>query len=107
MSSVDWCRDISSQPSLLIRHNLDVMHIEKNVFENVFNMVMNVPGKTKDASKSRQELNEYCRRPELKKAKGMTKYPKSCYTLDKIRKQVLCEWVKNLRYLDGYASNLA
>ena len=27
--------------------------------------------------------------------------------LDKIGKQVLCEWVKNLRYPDGYASNLA
>ena len=37
----------------------------------------------------------------------MTKYPKACYTLDKIGKKVLCEWVKNLRYSDGYASNLA
>ena len=37
----------------------------------------------------------------------MTKYPKAYYTLDKIGKQVLCEWVKNLRYPDGYASNLA
>ena len=83
------------------------MHIEKNVFENVFNTVMNVLGKTKDNSKSRQELNEYCLRLELEKAEGMTKYPKACYTLDKIGKQVLCEWVKNLRYLDGYASNLA
>ena len=83
------------------------MHIEKNVFENVFNIVMNVLGKTKDTSKFRQELNEYCRRPELEKAEGITKYPKACYTLDKIGKQVLCEWVKNLRYLDGYASNLA
>ena len=92
---------------LLIRHNLDVMHIVKNVFENVFNTVMNVSGKIKDTSKSRQELNEYCRRSELKKVEGMTKYPKACYTLDKIRKQVLCEWVKNLRYPDGYASNLA
>ena len=83
------------------------MHIEKNVFDNVFNTVMNVPGKTKDTSKSTQELNEYCRRPELEKAEGMTKYPNACYTLDKIGKQVLCEWVKNLRYPDGYASNLA
>ena len=83
------------------------MHIEKNVFENVFNRVMNVPGKTKDTSKSKQELNKYYRCPELEKAEGMTKYPKACYMLDKIRKQVLCEWVKNLRYLDGYASNLS
>ena len=92
---------------LLIRHNLDVMRIEKNFFESVFNTIMNVLGKTKNNSKSRQELNEYCRRPELEKVEGMTKYSKACYTLDKIGKQVLCEWVKNLRYLDGYASNLA
>jgi hypothetical protein len=26
----------------LLRHNLDVMHIEKNVFENIFNTVMDV-----------------------------------------------------------------
>ncbi|KAL8103551.1 hypothetical protein AgCh_027940 [Apium graveolens] len=32
----------------LIRHNLDVMHVEKNVFDNVYNTVMNVTGKTKD-----------------------------------------------------------
>ena len=83
------------------------MHIEKNVFENVFNMIMNVPSKTKDTSKSRQELNEYCRHPELEKVEGMTKYPKARYTLNKIGKQVLCEWVTNLRYPDGYASNLA
>ncbi|KAL0316473.1 UNVERIFIED_CONTAM: hypothetical protein Sradi_5525500 [Sesamum radiatum] len=28
----------------LIRHNLDVMHIEKNVFDNIFNTVMDIKG---------------------------------------------------------------
>jgi hypothetical protein len=32
----------------LLRHNLDIMHIEKNVFKNTFNIVMDVKGKTKD-----------------------------------------------------------
>ncbi|KAL0462817.1 UNVERIFIED_CONTAM: hypothetical protein Slati_0169300 [Sesamum latifolium] len=32
----------------LIRHNLDVMHIEKNVFDNIFNSVMDIKGKMKD-----------------------------------------------------------
>ena len=90
--SIFW--DLPYWSTLLIRHNLDVMHIEKNVFEKMFNTVMNVSDKTKDTSKSIQELNEYCRRPELEKAEGMIKYPKACYTLDKIGKQVLCEWVK-------------
>ena len=32
----------------MLRHNLDLMRIEKNFFENIFNTVMNVTGKTKD-----------------------------------------------------------
>jgi len=47
----------------LIRHNVDVMHIEKNFFENVFNTVLDVDGKTKDNPKSREDLKEFCRRP--------------------------------------------
>lgn len=31
----------------LIRHILEVMHIEKNFFENLFNIVLEVVGKTK------------------------------------------------------------
>ena len=41
---------------------MDVMHIEKNMFENVFNTVMNVPSKTNDTMKSTEELNHYCYR---------------------------------------------
>jgi hypothetical protein len=37
----------------LLRHNLDVMHIEKNMFENIFNTVVDVKGKTKDNIKAR------------------------------------------------------
>ncbi|KAK6128488.1 hypothetical protein DH2020_037772 [Rehmannia glutinosa] len=91
----------------LIRHNLDVMHIEKNVFDNIFNTVMDVQGKTKDTLKSRQELNEYCRRPELAQNAKTGKYPKACYTLDKKGKEELCKWVKELRFPDGYISNLS
>ncbi|XP_057775147.1 uncharacterized protein LOC130994128 [Salvia miltiorrhiza] len=53
--SIFW--DLPYWSSLLIRHNLDVMHIEKNVFDNIFNTIMNTKGKTKDTSKSREELN--------------------------------------------------
>ena len=34
------------------------------------------------------------------------KYPKACYTLDKKARQTLCEWVKNLKFPDGYESNM-
>ncbi|XP_047155998.1 uncharacterized protein LOC124827058 [Vigna umbellata] len=38
--SIFW--DLSYWKDNLLRHNLDVMHIEKNFFDNIFNTVMNV-----------------------------------------------------------------
>ena len=32
----------------LVHHNLDLMHIEKNICESILGTLMNVPGKTKD-----------------------------------------------------------
>ena len=32
---------------LYVRHNLDVMHIEKNVGESIIGTLLNIPGKTK------------------------------------------------------------
>lgn len=42
--------------TLLLRHNLDVMHIEKNICDNILGTIMNIKGKTKDNLKSRQDL---------------------------------------------------
>jgi predicted amino acid-binding ACT domain protein len=45
-----------------VPHNIDIMHIDKNVFDNVFNTVMDVKGKTKDNIKARRDLEVYCHR---------------------------------------------
>lgn len=50
---------------LLLRHNLDVMHIEKNFFNNMMHTLFNVQSKTKDNLKSRLDLPLLCCRPEL------------------------------------------
>ncbi|KAL3643719.1 hypothetical protein CASFOL_014534 [Castilleja foliolosa] len=101
--SIFW--DLPYWSTNMIRHNLDVMHIEKNVFDNIFNTVMNVKGKTKDTFKSRMELNDYCNKPEYAPDEG-GKMPSVPYALAKEAKKALCEWVKTLRFPDGYASNL-
>ncbi|KAL0361017.1 UNVERIFIED_CONTAM: hypothetical protein Sradi_3786200 [Sesamum radiatum] len=44
----------------LIRHNLGVMHIEKNVFDDVFNTVMDIKEKTKDNLNARKDLKIIC-----------------------------------------------
>jgi len=49
----------------LIRHILDVMHIEQNFFDNLINNLLNVTGKTKDSINSRKDLVLYCNRKKL------------------------------------------
>ena len=102
--SIFW--DLPYWKTNLIRHNLDVMHIEKNFFDNIFNTIMNVEGKTKDNAKSREDLKEFCSRRELHRNETTNKFPKACYSLEKDAKETLCKWLKELRFPDGYASNM-
>ncbi|GJZ85542.1 hypothetical protein Tco_0650881, partial [Tanacetum coccineum] len=92
---------------LLIRHNLDVMHIEKNVFENIFNTVMDT-SKTKDNIKARMDIEKYCDRADLHVWKQNNKVlkTKASYTLSKPQVKKVCEWLKNIKFPDGYASNI-
>jgi hypothetical protein len=92
----------------LIRHNLDVMHIEKNVFDNIFNTVMDFKGTSKDTAKSRLDIAEICRRSELElvEENGKTVKPKAPYVLSKEQKMLVLNWLKKLKLPDGYASNI-
>ena len=72
--SIFW--ELPYWKDLLLRHNLDVMHIEKNFFENIMNTILNVPGKTKDNIKSRLDLPDICSRSELHiKSNGQVPVP--------------------------------
>jgi len=42
--------------SLLIRHNLYVMHIEKNICKALLETLLEITGKAKDTEKSRLDL---------------------------------------------------
>ena len=48
----------------LVCNCLDVMHVVKNVFDNIINTVIDTD-RTKDNGKARMDLQEYCRCPEL------------------------------------------
>ena len=43
---------------LHVRHNLDVMHIEKNVCESIIDTLLNIQGKTKDGLNSHLDFME-------------------------------------------------
>ncbi|CAN1181790.1 hypothetical protein LINPERHAP2_LOCUS35617 [Linum perenne] len=67
----------------LLRHNLDVMHIEKNICDNVLGTIMNLQGNTKDTIKTRLDLEALGIRSELHPIREGSKVimPDACYTL--------------------------
>lgn len=95
--------------TLLLHHNLDVMHIEKNVCENVLSTLLNIEGKTKDGLKARLDLKEMCIREQLHPIEEGDRIllPSACYTLSSNEKFKLCEFLKEVKVPDGYSSNIS
>jgi len=99
--------------TLLIRHTLHVMHIVKNVFEQVINTVMNVKDKTKDDIRVRKDMSTLCKWKRLdvqvvEEGDGSVREVMlpAPYVLTKDQRTMLCEWIHTLKFSDGYASNL-
>ncbi|XP_056695640.1 uncharacterized protein [Spinacia oleracea] len=93
---------------LSVRHCIDVMHVEKNVFDSLIGTLLNMPGKTKDGEKARNDMVKMGIRLELKPTKKGKRYylPPVCYTLSKKEKKVLCESLHNVKVPSGYSSNI-
>ena len=49
----------------MLRHNLDVMHIEKNVCDSIIGTLLNIEGKTKDNLNSCLDLQAMGIRSQL------------------------------------------
>jgi hypothetical protein len=94
----------------LLRHNLDVMHIEKNVWDNILGTILDIKGKEKDDYAARKDLQEMNLRPKLHPytgEDGKTYLPTACHTMSNEDKIHFLKVIKNLRELDRYASNVS
>ncbi|PKA45796.1 hypothetical protein AXF42_Ash018347 [Apostasia shenzhenica] len=91
----------------LLRHNLDVMHIEKNVCDNFITTFLNIDGKTKDNLKARLDLQDMGIRHHLhpqKQPSGRFILPHACYTMLANEKCIFLKMLKELKVPDGYLS---
>jgi hypothetical protein len=94
----------------MIRHNLDVMHIEKNVMNNIISTLLDMKGKTKDNLKARKDLRKMGLRPKLHhitKANDKTYMLVACHTMSNVDKSNFLKVLKNVRVPNGYASNVS
>ena len=96
--------------SNLIRHNLDVMHIEKNVCDNILGTLLNIDGKTKDNLKSRLDLKKLGIRNELHPEElpnGKFLLPPACYTMSNREKEQMLNVLKGIKVPDSYSSKIS
>jgi hypothetical protein len=100
--------DLPYWSSLKLRHNLDVMHIEKNICDNLLGTLLDISGKTKDTIKARLDLADMNIKSELHLQKNGDSYamPKARYTLSKAKKIEFCNFLKQAKFPDSYAANI-
>jgi len=94
----------------LLRHNLDVMYIEKNVIDNRLGTNLDIKGKAKDNLEARKNLQEMGLRPKLypfTTENGKTYMPAACHTMSREDKSNFLKVFRNVRVPDGYASNIS
>ncbi|XP_074327411.1 uncharacterized protein LOC141665331 [Apium graveolens] len=95
--------DLPYWDSLRLRHCINVMHTEKNVFDNIFHTIL-CSAKMKDTTKSREDLKAMGIMQELW-MNGRHR-PRARYELTRDQLKLLCKWVHRLKLPDGCSSNL-
>jgi hypothetical protein len=85
------------------------MHIEKNMFENIFNTVMDMKGKTKDNMKAIMDITLFCNRKNMKLVFNGLRVakPRASFVLEINAQQLVYQWLKSLYFSNGHASNIS
>ncbi|XP_039129148.1 uncharacterized protein LOC120265343 [Dioscorea cayenensis subsp. rotundata] len=88
----------------LLCHNLDVMHIEKNVCDNVLFTLLNDSSRSKDHLNARKDLKDIgCKSDLWPDENG--KFALAVYTMSKQGKKLFLSTLKNISLPDDYARN--
>lgn len=87
-------------------YSLDVMHIEKNVFDNIFGTILGIQGKTRDDVKAREGLEILGIRKELWLKKKRNKISQAPYTVSPEQRAEIFAFIRDAKYPYGYAGSL-
>lgn len=111
---LNWTRksiffELEYWSNLNFRHNLDVMHIERNICDNIVGTMLAIAGKSKDTDKARMDLKDLKIRNELHLQERGTKIfkPMACYSLTPNERKEFCKFLKSVKFPDGYAANIS
>ncbi|RHN45055.1 hypothetical protein MtrunA17_Chr7g0226101 [Medicago truncatula] len=94
----------------VLHHNLDVMHIEKNVCDNIIGTLLNQEGKSKDNYKARADLVDMGIRsmlhPQPSPNSSTMRLPRACYQMTNKEKDAFLSILKNVKCPDECSSSI-
>ncbi|XP_060170674.1 uncharacterized protein LOC132601609 [Lycium barbarum] len=93
-----------------LRHNLDVIHIEKNICDSLVGTLLDIDRKSKDHVNSCYDLQEMGIRKELQPIEddnGSVSLARACFSMKPEQKRLFCTVMKNAKLQKGCASNIS
>jgi hypothetical protein len=94
---------------LILPYNIDLIYQERNVAESIMSICIDVTGYMKDSVNVRKDLATLCDRPSLEakpNARGKLIRPNAPYYLKLIERKEVLRWLKTLKFLDRYTTNI-
>ena len=82
--------------------------LRKNILENLIWTILKIAGKTKDTLKARLYLADWGIKKELhiREDGDSCEMPNARYTLSNKQKMAFCNFLREVKFPDGFASNI-
>lgn len=101
-----WTKKKPYWKDLLLRHNLDVMNIEKNVIDNVLGTLLATDGKNKDTYNALLDCVHLGIKKRLQPKSAGDRPPAGAFNLKNDEKKLMCEVFASNKLPDSLASNI-
>jgi hypothetical protein len=95
--------------ALILSHNIDLMNQEQNIAESIMSMCLDVTSFMKDNMNARKDKDDLCDRPNMEaklNARGDLRRTKAPYCLKPTERKVVLRWLKILKFLYRYVTNI-
>ena len=93
-----------------VKHNIDVMHVEKNISENTYGTLLGIEGKNKDTDKALIDLQNMNFKYTLhlkQRPEGSYDKSRAFFSLSPNERNGFFDLLKSVKYPDGYATNIS
>ncbi|XP_062099743.1 uncharacterized protein LOC133805579 [Humulus lupulus] len=91
-----------------LKHNIDVMHVEKNVCDSLLGTILD-NDKSKDTTNARHDLKKFGVRESLwiyEDDNGKLMKPHAPYVLTSDQRMQFCKFIRDVKFPDNFCSNL-